>query len=514
MTSVFASPRENGVWGQLWYGESVWSAGLWYLFSVACLLWVFLANGVPLYYFDTGGYLLQGERFLDIVGLMPDDGAAATQSSAAGGAGTGAQKDNTVQGGRSLIYGITLALFHTFMGFASVVFAQAALLVVAVWLSVRVLLRVHPGHLSVAATTGLCILAASLGSAAFYTAFLMPDIFAPIQLLMLAALMTLLPGMRWWETALAFILASTSVVMHPSHLLIALVLVPVAPLAAFLSGSRRVVLSSALVAAVALIGVTERFAFVVATETVTDSEVVYRPFITARLIVDGPGLEYLDDVCPQAGLATCELRKLLVRPRQITASHIIFAQSEELGSLRLLPEETQERITEEQVILLRGVLMTHPISFVRSVVGNTMTQLFFVNAYVTLPDGGVTDRLRRLIPEESKELTDARLTSRIGWLPWFALFQLVIYGLSLVTIIAGVFLRSVGAGWPIRTFAATVFVGILANSLVCGAVSQPSDRYGARIVFLLPVLAILFFSTKRASDARSSRAGPTGEGLT
>jgi hypothetical protein len=34
-------------------------------------------------------------------------------------------------------------------------------------------------------------------------------------------------------------------------------------------------------------------------------------------------------------------------------------------------------------------------------------------------------------------------------------------------------------------------LGILVNALVCGGISQPATRYGARVIWLLPMLATL-----------------------
>jgi len=40
-------------------------------------------------------------------------------------------------------------------------------------------------------------------------------------------------------------------------------------------------------------------------------------------------------------------------------------------------------------------------------------------------------------------------------------------------------------------FAGLVVLGVLTNALVCGALSTPYDRYQARVVWLLPLLAFM-----------------------
>ena len=42
-----------------------------------------------------------------------------------------------------------------------------------------------------------------------------------------------------------------------------------------------------------------------------------------------------------------------------------------------------------------------------------------------------------------------------------------------------------------KRLAAMVLAGIVVNALVCGSISEPAERYGARVLFLLPILAVL-----------------------
>ena len=44
-----------------------------------------------------------------------------------------------------------------------------------------------------------------------------------------------------------------------------------------------------------------------------------------------------------------------------------------------------------------------------------------------------------------------------------------------------------------------VLLGVLANALVCGGISQPATRYGARVIWLLPLTAtIMMIFARRA----------------
>ena len=88
-------------------GKPSWRVGVILLFAaviLACLS-ALLINGGPLYYFDTGSYIRQGNVALNsfLPSINEGDGTAT-------GAYT-ADRDNTATGSRSLVYGIVMAIF-------------------------------------------------------------------------------------------------------------------------------------------------------------------------------------------------------------------------------------------------------------------------------------------------------------------------------------------------------------------------------------------------------------------
>lgn len=65
-----------------------------------------------------------------------------------------------------------------------------------------------------------------------------------------------------------------------------------------------------------------------------------------------------------------------------------------------------------------------------------------------------------------------------------------IYAASILAL-AGLLIAPRGLPAPARIFGAMILAGILANALVCGGISQPATRYGARVAWLLPLTAVL-----------------------
>ena len=107
-----------------------------------------------------------------------------------------------------------------------------------------------------------------------------------------------------------------------------------------------------------------------------------------------------------------------------------------------------------------------------------------------------------------KALADGRLLEDPRrWrrpLSWFHAAVYVASALGLALLLPG---SRAGQG----RFALLILAGILANALVCGAVSEPAARYGARVIFLLPMaLALLWVlrQRNRASRAYSASSSP------
>ena len=59
-----------------------------------------------------------------------------------------------------------------------------------------------------------------------------------------------------------------------------------------------------------------------------------------------------------------------------------------------------------------------------------------------------------------------------------------------LSVILGLILLPRRVPGEVQAFALMVLFGLLVNALVCGGISQPSTRYGARVVWLLPMIAV------------------------
>lgn len=475
--------------------------------TVAICLAVLIINRGPLYYFDTGGYFRQGDAALSLILPAPEKSGAVTEAGDGQTEGR-VEKDETTSGARSMAYALLVAAFWRADALAGVAGVHLALLLLAVWLAIRILQRTAQTGRSTLQLVTIPLLAAATTSLPFYIAYIMPDIFTSVMLILIAAVVVAGRQMHLMEWLGALALAAFAVVLHPSHLGIAVLMVPFVVLAVLLRLGQGRWLAVGFAACLVTVALAERKAFEFATETVARKEVIHTPHITARLIVDGPGMAYLEDVCPREDLATCALHEALSwsdDPYRLTAAHIIFERSERLGSFRLMPVEDQQAVAAEQRTFFLQVLRARPFGTIFALGENAMTQLGMNSVRQTIPNEAVINNAKSLsgLPAEKLEVLDnIVLTRDYSWLGSANAIHSAIYLISFVIII-GLLLWPGRVAPSLKLFALFILIGIAVNALVCGGVSQPADRYGARVMWLLPFTAAFLVLVQRASGPRS-----------
>lgn len=493
---------------------------LWLVLAVLALSSVLILNGRPLFYFDTIGYVEQGRAALTDLGLIEpapvaEPAATGTDGSTGTDEGTGgsaAPAPRTVDGSRSAVYAILAGMLAHLGVLEALLPLNVLAVLVAVWLPMRVARRRWGGLAPVAKLVAWPVIAAAAGSLPFYVAYLMPDTFAPVLIIVAATLAVFGRDMRWGEVALALALGGLAVTSHLSHLAIAALMVPAALFFAPLLSRRRWWLPPLLVLVIPLIGIVEQRALRVTARVVSKSEVVIKPFITARLIQDGPGLAYLERHCPDAAIATCALYAALSKsdnPRRFTSSHIIFQTSADLGSFRLMDLASQKAVSDSQTGFFRAVLTEAPVDTMLAILGNTVIQAGMVSVDMTLPTASMIRRHEGVTGLLSGRFAAGRITAGTGWLDVVTPLHEGYYLLSLLIIVA---LVAVPGRVPaeIRALAVLLLLGILANAVVCGGISQPATRYGARVIWLLPLAAmiLILFAWPRRPGGRDGEGRP------
>lgn len=489
---------------------------LWLSVAFMACLSVFAINRAPLFYFDTPAYFSHGSELLNQLGLttadlenideVAPDAPEAIADEEDLDEGGPEVLDDFVNGSRSAVYALLTTFVALGAGFSAMPFVNVGVLFLAIWLTVRVATRQDASALSPPATIALPIIVASLGSLPFYVAYIMPDIFTGVMIISVAAITIFGRSMKFWELMLVMVLGGFCAVSHISHIAIAFGMVPVAAVGAILTERRKFWLPPVLVAVMALAGFAERFAFDIAAETVAEAEVVYYPFLTARIIADGPGQIYLNAKCPNSEIMSCVLHEALSwsdDPDRFEATHIVFGKSEELGSFQLMTLEDQARVSDEQFEFFKDVFVAFPVTTSLALLKNTFSQLVRYSVVMTIADPELVDSLDENDDPNFDELRPGTLSETDKWLPATDAFHTSLYVATLVIVV----LLLIGphiVPSSTKLFVLVILLGVLANAFVCGAVSQPADRYGARVIWLLPFCAtwMLMFSNLLRTSIR------------
>jgi hypothetical protein len=400
-------------------------------------------------------------------------------------------------------YGALLYLGHLGGRLWPAVLAQAAAVLLAIALTLRAF-----GLFTWTRLTVVSLVLVAVTPVAFFTSFLMPDVFAAVAILAIANLLVLGNRMPGWMVATWVALLSAALLFHTSHLLIALVALVVAPACALLARARMPVKGIAGVAAAVAAAVAGEAAFNAGVARLAGSPPIRPPFVMARMIADGPGYRYAAASCPEARLAVC---RFVPRLRTTDFEAFLWSTDSARGVFAVADGRTRRRLASEQYRFAWATLAFDPVGQSVASLRNTGEQLgrvglteFNYNAHTK---GFFTERVPGPYLEELK-------TTRAwsGAMPTRAMS--VVIGAATVASL----LYLVGAALPWRgtlprdeallIFAAVVVGGLIVNAAVCGALAALADRYQARVVWLLPLVAMLLHLR-----IREGRAGRLAAGL-
>jgi len=464
------------------------------------LLWPALYNGQPLFFDDTptylravdaGVYRLTGQRTVWTRAERPAAApAAAPAESAAAGAATAtpapAAADptggRTPLAGRSAYYGALLYLGERTGGFWLTLALQAAALLLALGLTLR-----HWGGFTWTRLALLAVGLALLTPAAFYAGYLMPDLFAGVTVLAVASLAVFGRRMGGGERLAWLALLVAALLFHSSHLLLTASLLGLAvPLWLW---RRRLSGQGIALAGLALaLGLAGESAFNLAVERLAGVKPVRPPFLMARLIADGPGYEYMKQHCPAAGFTVCDY---MDRLPTLNSDVFLWSEDPRLGVFMAESGAVKRRLSGEQLRFALAVIADDPLAWLRSAARNAWQQL----SWFGVPEFNYNElqkaNFRQRIPQPHLAVLLASRAGQ-GTMP-VAIMGRVIYAATLASLLAvavwGWRHRRDGLDTPAAAFVALVLAGLLANALICGLLSTPHDRYQARVIWLLPLLA-------------------------
>jgi hypothetical protein len=431
-----------------------------YTAAIAVLLAPALWNGYPLLQYDTGGYLARWYEGY----LVPS---------------------------RSTVFGLYLHLGEGWH-FWPIVITQSALTVWVIALTLRAF-GLGKRFLLLAIIAAL----SALTSLPWLSSILLTDIFAVLSVLALYLVVFKAHIIGRIEKAGLVLLMAFAGATHSVTLAMLLGLVAAGALSLLLARSASVRGLMQGLAAVVL-----GAAMLLAANFSLCGQLAWTPggygIMFGRMLQDGIVARYLKEHCPDPALRLCPFRaELPTNADEFLWSYGIFNK---LGRFNGLGDEMR-------VIVLRS-LTAYPAAQIETAATATVQQLVMVAS-----GAGVNNRIwhtygifDRFIRSENPAMLAAR--QQQGALDFTALNRVhVPVALASMVLMLGLLFRfRHGASDDLAQLAATATLAILANAFLCGALSGPHDRYGARIAWLA-TFAVAIAAARAVAEAVRARAG-------
>jgi hypothetical protein len=386
---------------------------------------------------------------------------------------------------KTYVYGPFLLLGHWRLSLWGALALQCLVIAWLLWLVAR---AVWGG----ARPLGFAALAsalAALTSLPWFAATLMPDVMSGVAVLCLFLLGFAAERLSRAEVAAVVLLGAVAIGSHLSHLVVAAAVVGIVLLA-----GRR--LRPALLAALPLsLAVAALLAVNLAVSGRAVLSANGATFLLARLQDDGPATRLLRERCPAAGWHLCahvhrlpmDSDEFLWDPasplhREADGTPIF------MGSVRIAPEARE---------IVAATLAAYPLDVAAAMLRNGLRQLGLTRIGDTLGNAHLDLSARRMVAEGfPHELAafDSALQMQ-GRLAALAAPLAPLHALALVLAVPAVLFawwRAARQGDRLRLgLVLAALVGLTANAFVTGALSKPHHRYEARIVWLLPLAAVL-----------------------
>jgi hypothetical protein len=433
------------------------------LLGALFLAWPAFYNGFPLLYPDSMTYLASGRVVAKALFL---------------------HQFSQYYGVRSFFYSLVILPFHWNISPWPIVALQCLLVSFVVWLVVR---SVAPRH-TVARYLVLIFALSIFTSASWYAAFIMPDILGPLAYLSIYLLTFARETLSRGERLALCLIAWWGITAHSSHLMLAaglwLLLIGVV---AFRRKpywrrprSLRVVLAVLAVAAgsqMALHG------YLYGKPTLNGER---PPYLMARVIADGPGRWYLEKNCSQLHWAICNhMSQLSDNPDTLLW--------DEDGAYQSANDNERNQIDHEEMPLVLATLRAYPQQQLSRSAANFNQQFLSFGLYGFDANPWMLKQFDQVMPRarssylESLQAHDALPLELLTEIQWWTIVA------SLAAIVALIPFLWRRHSTRLAGLSLVVVATVVANALVTGVLSVVDDRYGARIIWLIPLLAGIFF---------------------
>jgi hypothetical protein len=426
------------------------------------MTWPAFYNGFPLLYPDSMTYLGDGSVVARKLFL---------------------HQSSNYYGMRSLFYSLGILPLHWNAAAWPVVAFQAILTAYILWLVVRSILprRTVAGYLGLIGALSL------LTSLSWYVSIVMPDITGPLLYLAFFLLVFARESLSRAERVTAGGIACWAVTCHSTHLILAtglcavltgVIVVQRRPLQRIVqaAGEMAGILAVAAAAQLALYG------YLYGTPSLNGER---PPYLMARMVADGTGRKYLEQHCGEDRWALCGRLQNLAGD----ADHFLWDADGGWGGASA---EEQKELRREEMPLVVATIWAYPREQLGKSAGAFWQQLQTIGIEDLDPSSWVVEQFETVLPGKRAHYLASRQARSALHIEGFTAFQIWVVRSSLVLLIAFPPLVWRRASSRLVGLSVVVAFVVFANALVTGTMSMVDERYGSRVIWMVPFLIGLF----------------------
>jgi hypothetical protein len=364
----------------------------------------------------------------------------------------------------------------------------------------RLVLRAIFGLTSPLALLGVTIPLCLLSNLPWFTGFIMPDIFTGVLILTFFLLVFCYPQLGSGEKIYLIILAIVATVVHLSHIPLALGLLGTAWLFKMVARKQHNLPPPALwrTTFAVVLAITMLLANNYRTYGILTISPGGYAFPLARLLADGPAVKYLRVHCPEENYTLCAYLDQLPSDSN-TFLWLADSPFRKVGWIYGYRHEGQKIVIE--------TVLHYPFQVVKLTMWNTIRQLPLINngyIYSCLNTPHPTDAIKAYFPGDFGAYAHSRQSQNTLGLSGFNHLHLLLIALCLpVAAVALFFYLKHRRFLPVLLLVALAGAYIL-NAFSTAALSGPHNRYGSRLIWLLP-----FFCLAAIMDAIYNRKRQT-----
>nr|WP_047166263.1 hypothetical protein [Sphingomonas sp. Y57] len=475
-----------------------------WLFHLGCVLalaWPAFINGQPFYFpdstayvraADSAAYIFSGERirteWTEHYRRSLEPGGKAHDTDHHIGARGNDLATESIMAGRSPYFGALLWVSYLFSRFWLFVVAQAA---VAYWL-IRMALRLF-GLARPAIVAGTVLLLSAVTALPYFTGLLMPDLLAGIGILAFLLLVIDRGRLARGERMGLFTLLLLSVVAHLTHILIVAAMAAMLAIWALARGWPRARTAAPVVPTLLILaaGIGSVLLTSAVVEQVFGRKPLLVPLLTARFMADGPGLDYLRRHCPEAGFAACAW----AGRTEVMAADLLWSHDPAKGGYMFADAATRRALSAEDKAFATAVLADHPVAQGTAILRNGWRQAIDIEADLLNYSCTMGPHCWPALPPRERAALQASLGGQGLWpQPAIARLQQGAIVAAILLLLAWLAIDARRGGErrdDLRLWLLLIVVALAVNALLGGGISEPQARYQARIIWLLPLAAII-----------------------